>query len=120
MSNYSFDLIAKSGDNIPAASNLVSLGNTPSINDYGLIAFIGKFGTGFRPPTDLLVSNPTGDILNLSSQYTWSFSDQIQINNNNQVLTRDGASSLQALRRWDAEFANNYIVEATGGILLVV
>ena len=83
MSNYLFDLITKSGDNIDAADSLVSIGNTPSINDSGLVAFIGKFGTGFQPPRDLLVFDSTDNIVNLSSDYTWRFSDQVQINNRN-------------------------------------
>ena len=115
MSDYLFDLITKSGNTITDAGNLVSIGNTPSINDFGSVAFIGKFGTGYSAPTDLLVANPLGDISNLSNSDTWRFSDQIQINNNNQIIARDTISGLQALRVWDAERPNSYYVEATGG-----
>ena len=115
MSNYLFDLITKSGDNIDAAGNLISIGNTPSINNLGSVAFIGKFGTGFQPPRDLLVADSLGNLSNLSSSYTWRFSDQVQINDNNKIVTRDTVSSLQALRVWDAALANSYYVETTGG-----
>ena len=115
MSNYSFDLITKSGDNINAAGNLVSIGNTPSINNFGSIALIGKFGTGFSAPTDLLVANPSGDISNLSSSDTWRFSNQVQINDNNQIVARDTLAGLFAIRRWDVDLPDAYIVEATGG-----
>ena len=57
MADYIFDLITKSGDDISDAGNLVSIGETPSINNLGSVAFIGKFGTGFNPPRDLLVAD---------------------------------------------------------------
>ena len=47
--NYSFDVIAKTGDSVPfgggSTDSLGKLGNSPSINDYGSVAFIGKFGS---------------------------------------------------------------------------
>ena len=49
--NYAFDIISKTGDSISrgeSTGSLGELGNSPSINDLGSVAFIGKFGTGFR------------------------------------------------------------------------
>ncbi|MEM8722124.1 MAG: hypothetical protein AAGE84_22990 [Cyanobacteria bacterium P01_G01_bin.39] len=120
MTNYTFDLISKSGDSVSiggGTTNLIGeLGNYPSINDFGSVAFIGKFGTGFSAPTDLLVSNPLGNIINLSDQDFGKFGNQVQINNNNQVISRDSSGGSQAIRVWDAGVSNSYSVEATGGL----
>ena len=119
MFNYAFDLISKSGDSISrgggTTGSLGELGNSPSINDSGSIAFIGKFGTGFSAPTDLLFSDPLGNITDLSGENFGKFSNQVQINNNNQVVARDTVAGLYAIRRWDADLPSAYIVEATGG-----
>ena len=111
MSDYLFDLITKTGNSIPSGSNLTGLGNTPSINDFGLVAFVGEFDSG----TDLLAEDALGNVVNLSGSYSLNFSNQVEINNNNQVVARDSVSGLQAIRIWDVGLPSSYRVAATGG-----
>ena len=73
MSNYSFDLIAKTNDSVAAGGNLTGFGDTTSINDSGLVAFVGKFNT----IQDLLVGN-NSTIVNLSSAFISSSDDNFE------------------------------------------
>lgn len=102
MSEFTFDLVSKSGNSISrgdSTGSLGELGNSPSINDSGSIAFVGKFGTGHSAPTDLLVANPFGLVTDISGENFGRFSNQVEINNNNQVVARDTVAGLYAIRR---------------------
>ncbi|GAB4227578.1 MAG: hypothetical protein Kow0049_07860 [Stanieria sp.] len=97
MSNYLFDLIAKTGNSVASGGSLSGFETTPSINDSGLVAFVGKFGS----PEDLLVGD--GELLlnNLSSSYSGTFRSGVEINNDNEVVAVDLSGSFSAIRLWD-------------------
>ncbi|GAB4241457.1 MAG: hypothetical protein Kow0049_30130 [Stanieria sp.] len=89
---------------------MTGFGDSPSINDLGNIAFVGK--SGFA--TDLLVDNGLGHITNLSVPYPNIFSKALQINNQNKVVARDSSGGGSAIRVWDFNSSTNYEVVATG------
>ena len=100
MSNiYKFDTIARTAG---SGSGLTSFDTTPSINDFGLVAFVGKInGT-----EELFVGDNSNPIVNLSTnpQFTQSFSSGIEINNDNQIV----AVNSGAIRLWDADNPGSY------------
>jgi hypothetical protein len=105
MSNYLFDLIAQTGGNVPFTGDLTDFENTVSINDFGLVAFIGKFGF----PEDLLVGDGKSSILNLSSSYSGTFRSGVEINNDNKVVAVDSSSGLSAIRLWSANLPGSFL-----------
>jgi Ca2+-binding RTX toxin-like protein len=109
MSDF-YELIAKTGDSITSLGSLTGFGDSPSINDLGNIAFVGKSGSA----TDLLVSNVLGNITNLSVPYSNTFSKAVQINNQGKVVARDSLGGPSAVRVWDYNSPTNYEVLGTG------
>ena len=88
---YRLETIAKT------ENGLTSFDNTPSINDDGLIAFVGKIdGT-----EELFVGDNLNPNVNLSTnpQFGASFFPGIEINNDNQIV----AVNSGAIRLWDAD-----------------
>ncbi len=73
-----YEVIAQTGDNITALGHLTGFGDRPSINDLGLIAFVGRANNS----TDLLVENNLGHITNLFVAYPNSFSQAVQDGSN--------------------------------------
>ena len=102
MSNYLFDLIAEKGDSVSSGGNLTGFEDTTSINDSGLVAFIGKFGF----PEDLLVGDGQLPIRNLSSNSSSTFRSGVEINNDNEVVAIDSSSGFSAIRLWSATFGS--------------
>ncbi|MBE9105794.1 hypothetical protein IQ229_12810, partial [Nostoc cf. edaphicum LEGE 07299] len=101
MSNkYLRKLVAKTTDTVGSVGNITGFVDTVSINDSGLVAFIGKFGS----IQDLLVRDGSNQIKNLSSNFSTnsSFASGVEINNNNQVIAIDRGSGFSAIRLWDA------------------
>lgn len=100
---YTFDVIASTGDtpsNAPSA--LVGMGNGPSINAAGHVAFVGQFGggegvvVGDGKTTPVMVNNDLE-----SDRY---FGNYIQINNSDQVVANDRlveSTPLYFVRAWD-------------------
>jgi Ca2+-binding RTX toxin-like protein len=94
--NSLFDVIATTN------GSLTGFGNTVSINDSGLVALIGKYGT----VQDLLVGDGTSPLKNLSSNFdlNTSFALGVEINNNNEVVAVDRQSNgISGVRLWDAD-----------------
>ena len=95
MSNtYSFDTIARTSG---TAGGLTGFDNTPSINDFGLVSFVGKLNGS----EELFVGDALNPITNLSTSpsFNGSFLSGIEINNDNQVV----AVNSGAIRLWDAD-----------------
>jgi Ca2+-binding RTX toxin-like protein len=110
MSNR-YKVIAKTGDSITSLGSLTGFGNSPSINDSGYIAFVGKSGSS----SDLLVDNNVGQITNLSVPYSDQFASAVQINNQNKVVARNlRASGNSGLWLWDFNNPNSFQTVATG------
>jgi Ca2+-binding RTX toxin-like protein len=110
MSNR-YKVIAKTGDNITSLGSLAGFGNSPSINDSGYIAFVGKSSLY----SDLLVDNSVGKISNLSVPYTDQFASAVQINNQNKVVARNlRASGNSGLWLWNFDNPTSYQIVATG------
>jgi Ca2+-binding RTX toxin-like protein len=109
MSDF-YELIAKTGNSITSLGPLTGFGDSPSINDLGNIAFVGKSGTA----TDLLVGNGLGNITNLSVPYPNIFSKAVQINNQGKVVARDSLGGPSAVRVWNYNNPTNYEVLGTG------
>ncbi len=103
-STYKFDIVAKTG------GSFQSLGDNPSINDRGLVAFVG---TALND-TDIYTGNPDGSITDVTG-YSRSASNttrSVQINNLNQIVTQDfrlsGNSAISGIRVWDANEPGNF------------
>jgi hypothetical protein len=105
MSDYIFDLVAKTGDNVPFTGNLTGFENTVSINDFGSVALIGKFGFS----EDLLVEEEGSFLLNLSSNSANTFRSGVEINNDNKVLAIDSGSGFSGLRLWSVSLPGSFL-----------
>jgi hypothetical protein len=44
--HHTFQIIAKTGDVVPGQSALIGIGDSPSINTRGTVAFVGQFADG--------------------------------------------------------------------------
>ncbi|MEP1079566.1 Ig-like domain-containing protein [Leptolyngbya sp. PL-A3] len=111
MSNYQFDIIALTGK-----QGLTGMEDNPSINDAGLVAFIGQFN-----------NDPNSERIAVGSGYTFttlsglsSFSRGVQINNLNQVvgqftLPSAGAGPVSVVSVWDADTPYNPPVRIVSG-----
>ena len=102
MLKYSFDLITKQGDSVSDTGSITGFENTPSINDSGTVAVVGKFGLS----ESLLVGDGQSAAFNISDSYASpdpyasSFRPGVEINNNNQVVAIDSAGNALAIRLW--------------------
>ncbi|PSB08387.1 hypothetical protein C7B62_16995, partial [Pleurocapsa sp. CCALA 161] len=108
MSDF-YELIAKTGNSITSLGSLTGFGDSPSINDSGYVAFVGKSGSA----TDLLVDNGLGNITNLSVPYPDIFGRAVQINNQDKVIARNSGGG-SAIRVWDSNSPTNFETLATG------
>ena len=98
-SKYLYNVVAKTGDSVTAGGSLTNFTDTTSINDYGQVAFIGKYGS----EQDLLMGDGFAPIQNLSSDFSGrTFASGVEINNNNQVVAVDRGGGFSAVRLWDA------------------
>jgi len=79
---YKFDIVAQSGQ-----TGLVGIEDNPSINDTGLVAFVGKLDEDSNIE-DIFVGDGSGPPRRIST-FDRNFSRAVQINNNNQVAARD-------------------------------
>lgn len=92
-----YEVIAQTGEEIVPLGNLTGFGGSPSINDLGFVAFVGRANNN----TDLLVENNSGEITNLSVSFPNPISQGVQINNQNQVVARDRLGGVSTVRVWD-------------------
>jgi uncharacterized delta-60 repeat protein len=101
---YDYDLIAQSGTN-----NLLGLGNGPSINDAGEVAFVGRFTQG----DDIFVGHGGGpQQISHTADTRKTFREAVQINNAGQIVAvnrisgvSDGTTSFPPtyfLQLWNA------------------
>lgn len=97
---YLYKTVAKTSDSVTSGGSLTGFADTTSLNDSGLVAFIGKIGS----IQDLLVGDGSNPNRNLSSNYNYNsiFASGIEINNNNQVVAVDRGDGFSAIRLWDA------------------
>jgi hypothetical protein len=97
MTEYSFDLITKQGNSV-SGSLITGFENTPSINDFGTVAVVGKFGSS----ESLLTGDAQSAVSNISGAYSSSFRAGVEINNNNRVVAVDLGGNASAVRVWSA------------------
>ncbi len=90
---YKFDVVASVGQ--PIGPNLTSIGEFPSINDRGDVAFMGEDANGFL--NYIFVGNGITSATNITPSFgltaTADFSNAVQINNAEQVISQDSNSS---------------------------
>jgi hypothetical protein len=103
-STYKFDIVAKTG------GGFQSLGDNPSINDRGLVAFVGTTLNDI----DIYTGNPDGSLTDVTGalRSASNTTRSVQINNLNQIVTQDfrlsGGSAISAIRVWDANNPGNF------------
>ena len=114
---YEYKLIAASGNTPSSApSPLTGMGNNPSINSLGLVAFVGQFATG----EGIVVGDgltPTKLINPGFLSGTRVFGRAVQVNDKNKVLANDrvsGAPPTYFERLWDTT-TGAFTVVARGG-----
>src|SRR5688572_23574240 len=109
---YDFKVIAVTGQ-----AGLTGIGDSPSINDEGTVAFVGVLAGG----QGVFIGNGFGDPVNITPAFvspTRVFGRAVQINNTRQVLARDqvpGSPPTNRILLWDATQLNTGDVIATGG-----
>jgi hypothetical protein len=109
---YDFDIMAKNGD-----LGTTGIASITSVNDNGNVAFQGSFSDG----QGLFVSDGTSNSplrnINPGFSHTSShlFSPYVGINNSNQVVAIDSASTMYQLRTWDSTTLNAFSLLVTGG-----
>src|ERR1035437_4135877 len=115
---YVYDIIAATGMTpVNAPGVLTGMGDNPSINASGVVAFVGQFATGEGlvvgdASTPLTLINPGFVSLNRR------FGRAAQVNDVGQVVASDfvtGAPSLYFGRLWDSTKLNFFNVLAFGG-----
>ncbi len=108
---YQFDEIARSG------SGLFSIEDSPSINDKGSVAFIGKLTNSFRGNNAIFVGDGSDIPTNITPGYISSsidFSRAIQLNNSSQVTAQHTSSGITLIRVWNGNLADNWTYIASG------
>ncbi len=110
---YRFDVIAKTGD-----ADIRGIGDGVSINDSGMVAFVGQLLNG----TGLFVGDGSTAPININPGFSRNpdrlFTPAVQINNARKVVARDrvsGSPPLSYVRIWDALTPDAYTLIATGG-----
>ncbi len=99
---YSYNVLARTGSPISGGTP-ISFEDGVSINDDGVVGFVGRFGGGVE---DLLIGDTetigsTGaTIRNLTPAFSGSFSRAVQINNRNEVIGQNPGGSGSAVRVW--------------------
>ena len=94
---YKLETIAKTAS---GGSGLTSFDNTPSINDFGLVSFVGNS----NGEEDLFTGDGFNSIVNISSSYSGTtFSSGVEINNDNQIVTIEKGGGFSVVRLWDAD-----------------
>src|SRR5262249_35378855 len=95
---YRFDIIAQTGQ-----ASLISMGDSPSINDDGEVGFVGVLTGGQA----VFIGNGVGNPVNITPGFVRStlvFGRAVQINNNWKVVARDqvsGSPPSNFIRLWD-------------------
>lgn len=95
---YSYNIIARTGSAVPGGTP-TSFEDGISINDDGVVAFVGRFGS----VEDLLIGDTepiglTGEtVRNLTTTFSGPFSRAVQLNNNNEVIGQN-PGGLSAVR----------------------
>lgn len=110
--HFSYEIIAKTGD-----SSLTGMGDGPSINDMGVVAFVGQLPGGEA----VFVGDQQSPLTNITPSFvssTRAFGRFVQINNFNKVVARDrlsGAPLRSLVRVWDVNsFAFSTIARGGG------
>jgi hypothetical protein len=101
---------------------MTGMGDNPTINDAGHVAFVGQFNNG----QGLVVGDGTSQGLrninpSFSHTSTRTFGRGAEINNQNQVLAIDqvaGNPPQSLLRTWDADGTDTFTLLARGGLKL--
>ncbi len=112
---YKFDVVASVGQ--PIGPNLTSIGEFPSINDRGDVAFMGEDANGFL--NYIFVGNGITAATNITPSFgltaTADFSNAVQINNAEQVISQDNSSpNVTKIRIWNSIVPDTTTVIATG------
>lgn len=108
---YKYDVIAKVGD-----ANLTGMGNSPSVNDKGQVAFTGLLSSG-----DGVFVGDGKSLKNITPGFVGNnrtFGSAVQINNAGKVVARDrlsGAPPNTLIRIWDSAQDNTFVTIARGG-----
>ena len=114
---YSYDIAAATGQ-IPvnAPSPLIGMGDNPSVNANGNVAFVGRFAEG---EGIVVASGSTSQLITPGFvSATRSFGRAVQINDANQVIANDrvtGNPPLYFERLWNAGATNSFATVARGG-----
>lgn len=106
---YKFEVIAKTGQ-----AGITGIQDSPSINDFGLVAFSGSLAGG----TSIFVADGTADPKNITPGFVSpnrSFSRSVKINNNYQVLSQELVTGpLTLIRLWDGTKTNTFTTLVRG------
>jgi hypothetical protein len=108
--DYNYDVIGSTGQ-----VGITGIGIYPSINDYGNVAFVGRFATG----QGIFVGNGTTAPKNIIPKYYLrDLGDSVQISNNNKIAGRDrlaGNPPKFRIQIWDYNLPDTYNIVAMGG-----
>jgi hypothetical protein len=110
---YDYKVVAITGQ-----AGLTGIGDSPSINDHGDVAFVGVLAAGLGQ--GVFKGNGVGDPINISG-FTGAlrvYGRAVQINNNGKIVARDqfpGSPPSNFIRLWDANQLNTSDIIASGG-----
>ena len=100
---YKFDVVAKTND-VTAAGVFSGFGDQPSVNDKGTVAFVGQLSAGYEGVFTWKTSGPPTWLSSNLSSSGRTFGRAVQINNDDQVISRDqipGSPPPSRILRWD-------------------
>ena len=119
---YQYEIVAQTNETVDVGT-LAGFGNSPSINEFGTVAFVGQVSQNNVPVGDtLFFGNPGSstltdvapNFLNVSR----TFDDAVQINDSNQIVAQDrfdGAPPTFFMRVWDGSQQNFFTLVAKSG-----
>lgn len=108
-----FDILATAAD-----LGLMGIGEKPSINDSGVIAFVGKFDSAAARPESIFIADGNGLVTDISPSTTFRYAPAVQINNSNQVISRGSTNTvnsfINSLFIWDGNAPGSQTRIASG------
>ena len=115
---YTYQIIAKTGQVVAGQTALTGMGDSPSVNAAGVVAFIGQFiggegvvaGDGINP---LILVSPNRVASNIF------FGRAVQIADSGQIIATDravGNPPLYWVRRWDVNNPGSSLTVATSNV----
>jgi hypothetical protein len=119
---YQYEIVAQNNESVDVGT-LTGFGNSPSVNEFGEVAFVGQVSQNNTPLGDTLFfgnpgSNALTDVAPNFLTTSRTFDDAVQINDTDQIVTNDrfaGSPPVYFIRVWNGHEQNSFTLVAKSG-----